>query len=172
MKTLQSFIVAGVLLSSGPAWSINKCTGPDGKAVFQDRPCAGAGEKITVRPASGHDPASVPVTSGAKPMTEAERLNASTAASQRERRRRELETIHVPNAASYIDRQRGLCDAELRALQARKLSAANNLAGATWESSISTEMTAIATRCDSRNRDLRDDLETMRKECRDLGGCA
>lgn len=105
-------------------------------------------------------------------MTEADRLNASTAASQRERRRRDLETIHVPNAAGFIYRQRVQCDAEIRALQARKLSAANNLAGATWEGSISTEMTAIATRCDSRNRELRDDLEAMRKECRELGGCA
>ena len=44
MKTLQSFVAVCAMLAAGHAWGINKCTGPDGKAVFQDRPCAGAGE--------------------------------------------------------------------------------------------------------------------------------
>jgi len=41
-------------LTFPPAWAINKCTGADGKVVFQDLPCAGRGEKIEVRPASGY----------------------------------------------------------------------------------------------------------------------
>ena len=36
------------------AWAVNKCTGPDGKVAFQDAPCAGKGERLEVRPASGH----------------------------------------------------------------------------------------------------------------------
>lgn len=36
-----------------PSLAVNKCTGPDGKVVFQDAPCTGKGEAITVRPASG-----------------------------------------------------------------------------------------------------------------------
>ncbi|WP_199227672.1 DUF4124 domain-containing protein [Acidovorax sp. HMWF018] len=44
----------GVLALTGPAWAVNKCTGPDGKTVFQDAPCTGKGEKIEVRPASGN----------------------------------------------------------------------------------------------------------------------
>lgn len=178
MNAVQSIIVAVVLLAAGQAWAVNKCTGPDGKTVFQDRPCNGKGETITVRPAAGHAPVLVQpaaASSGAKvdrPLTEAERLNAATAASQRERRRRELEVLHVPNAANAIDRHRHQCDSELRDLQARKLRANNNLAGATWEGAISSEMTAIATRCDTRNRELRDDLENVRRECRELGGCS
>lgn len=42
------------LLTFAPAWAINKCTGADGKVVFQDLPCAGQGEKMDVRPASGY----------------------------------------------------------------------------------------------------------------------
>lgn len=46
------FLTAALLLA--PAWAINKCKGADGKVVFQDVPCAGQGEKLDVRPASGH----------------------------------------------------------------------------------------------------------------------
>ena len=52
------FLLAAALLAASPAWAINKCKGPDGKVIFQDAPCVGQGEKIEVRPASGHaDPA-------------------------------------------------------------------------------------------------------------------
>lgn len=53
---------------AAPAWAINKCTGPDGTAVFQDAPCTGKGEKIEVRPASGNvsQPA-VPVATPVEP---------------------------------------------------------------------------------------------------------
>ena len=53
----QQVLIACLVLLSGHAWAINKCTGPDGKMVFQDMPCAGKGERIDVRPASGNAPA-------------------------------------------------------------------------------------------------------------------
>lgn len=37
-----------------PAWAVNKCTGVDGRVVFQDSACDGAGEKLNVRPATGN----------------------------------------------------------------------------------------------------------------------
>lgn len=46
-------ILLAALLAASPAWAINKCTGADGKVVYQDAPCEGKGEKIEVRPASG-----------------------------------------------------------------------------------------------------------------------
>ncbi|WP_255568834.1 DUF4124 domain-containing protein [Comamonas sp. NLF-1-9] len=36
-------------LASANAWAINKCTGPDGKVVFQDLPCAGQGEQMLIK---------------------------------------------------------------------------------------------------------------------------
>jgi hypothetical protein len=54
--------IKGVLLAMSvaaaavsPAWAINKCTGADGKVVFQDAPCTDGGksETLMVRPASG-----------------------------------------------------------------------------------------------------------------------
>lgn len=32
-------------------------------------------------------------------------------------------------------------------------------------------MSAIATRCDTRSRNLREELDVLRKECLALGGC-
>lgn len=51
--------VAALALLSLPAAAVNKCTAPDGTIAFQDAPCAGKGEAITVRPASGRAPAPV-----------------------------------------------------------------------------------------------------------------
>ena len=50
---LKPAVVVLATLLTVPAWAIHKCTGPDGKLTFQDAPCAGQGEKIEVRPASG-----------------------------------------------------------------------------------------------------------------------
>lgn len=44
--------ITGAALTS-PTWAINKCTQPDGSFAFQDAPCAGKGEALTVKPAAG-----------------------------------------------------------------------------------------------------------------------
>ena len=44
----------------------------------------------------------------------------------------------------------------------------NNLAGATWEQSISMEMQATATMCDSQARELRIQVDALEKELREL----
>lgn len=177
---MKILLIAAVVLPvlCAPAWAINKCTGPDGKVAFQDAPCAGKGEKIEVRPATGASPAptaAMAPTSNAesapKKQTEADRINALTAASQRERRKVDLDERLVPYARSAIANQQMQCDAQLMALQAKKRAATNNLAGATWEGSISSEMTAVATRCDTRSRDLREEFSILKKECVSLGGC-
>lgn len=165
-----------LIMICAPAWAVNKCTGPDGQVTFQDAPCTSKGGAIEVRPASGYAPATaLPLALGAqaapKKQTEADRLNALTAASQRERRKSDLDERLVPFAQDAITRQRAECDQQISALKVKKLSANNNLAGATWEGSISSEMTAVATRCDTRNRDLREEFSTLKKECVSLGGC-
>lgn len=38
---------------AAPAWAINKCTGDDGRPVYQDAPCAGKGEVLKIRPTGG-----------------------------------------------------------------------------------------------------------------------
>jgi len=177
----QAALLALTCLAVSPAWAINKCKGPDGRTVFQDAPCAGQGEALVVRPASGSarpapaNTAAIPAgddgAAPAHPMTEAQRIEKQVAASQKERRIKELEVRLVPEAESAIYRQRAACDRDMKALRAKKNLANNNLAGATWEGSISGEMTALATTCDTRNRELREDATALRAECQQLGGC-
>jgi len=173
----KTTLLALACLAASPTWAVNKCT-IEGRVVFQDAACPGKGEVLVVRPASGAAPAP-PNEAGSdsaqperkKPMTEAQRIEARVRSSQDARRRSDLETRIVPGVGMEIDRHRSQCDREYRALQDKKRAANNNLAGATWEGSISSEMTALATRCDTRNRDLRADLEKLRAECQRLGGC-
>jgi hypothetical protein len=51
--TIRAVLVALTCVAVVPAWAVNKCTGADGAVVFQDAPCQGKGEALTVRPASG-----------------------------------------------------------------------------------------------------------------------
>ena len=46
MTPIRYAICALALGFLAPAWAVNKCTGPDGKVMFQDAPCPGTG--ITV----------------------------------------------------------------------------------------------------------------------------
>lgn len=49
----SAIFLSAALSAAAPAWAVYKCTGPDGKTVFQDAPCVGKGGQIEVRPASG-----------------------------------------------------------------------------------------------------------------------
>ena len=60
------------------------------------------------------------------------------------------------------------CDAKMRALEAQKNQANNNLAGATWVQSISTQMQAEATMCASRATLLQNHKDKLEQELRDL----
>ena len=63
------FLIAALLVT--PAWAINKCTGLDGKVSFQDAPCAGKGEQVDVRPASGPARAAAPISPSETPPARA-----------------------------------------------------------------------------------------------------
>lgn len=173
---LKAAILLVVIGGSAPIWAVNKCT-IDGQVVFQDAACPGKGGVIKVRPASGSapPPAVEATTEGdqpvKKPLTEAQRIESKVKTSQDSRRKADLERRIIPGTEGDLQRNRAQCDREYQALQAKKSNANNNLAGATWENSISSEMSALATRCDTRNRDLRADLEKLQAECRQLGGC-
>ncbi len=82
----MKLLVAGilVLLTTSPAHAINKCTGSDGKIVYQDAPCAGKGEAITVRPASGSGDATA--AADAQGRIDAMRADNEMAAAIREKR--------------------------------------------------------------------------------------
>jgi hypothetical protein len=153
-----------------PVWAINKCKTTDGKVVFQDAPCAGEGGKIEVRPASGSAlQTSAPAASAATPPQPAAlgtKKEGPFGANWQ--RKTYLENRGIADARGALNSHQAQCEAKQKELAAKKGLARNNLAGATWEQSISTEMQAAATVCDSRSRDLRANLESLEKELREL----
>lgn len=53
MRALLVF--AAITAAASPAWAINKCTGPDGKVVYQDAPCEG-GANVNLSGAGAGNP--------------------------------------------------------------------------------------------------------------------
>ena len=178
LAALRLLLGAGAALwlavQATPAWAVYRCTEPGGRVVFQEMPCPGRGTEVLVRPANPGASGTVPGAAAPAPAgteSQVERLNRLSDQMQAQRRVQELELYLLPRAQNQIAQHRAQCDREYRDLQEKKTLANNNLAGATWEQSISTEMTALAARCDSRSKELLTNLELIRSECRALSGC-
>lgn len=156
-------------LFASPGWAINRCAGPDGTFVFQDLPCNGAGQEVFVHPASGAAPVTVLGMKGGKPaVSEADRLNALTAESQKDRRRWDLRDRLVPNAKSALARHKFQCAKAQQDLQSEQFRYVQNLYGKTHAAQIASEMAASAATCETRDRELREDLDRLRGECAQL----
>lgn len=65
MNALISIVALAAATAMSPAWAVNKCTAADGQITFQDAPCAGKGETLTVRPASGSQSSVSPAVANA-----------------------------------------------------------------------------------------------------------
>jgi len=83
-------------------------------------------------------------------------------------RRRQL-TNEIEFKERHIESVRNEMNAELEFLRAKKSRASNNLAGATWEQSISYEMSAVVSTYDMRISRLRDDVARLHAERDRLG---
>jgi hypothetical protein len=169
---LKTLITTTLLLTSLNTWAINKCTAPDGTVAFQDAPCPGKGETIKVRPASGTAKAP-PVTAEGAPQqkTVVQRIEEQIAASQRERRVRELSQILVPTAENAIRAHLQACNEEQARLEAAKHVYVQNLYGKTDAAQRASEQAAAAGRCDTKDRELRETAAQLKRECIKLGGC-
>lgn len=169
MNTKTAALLAAIITACSPAWAINKCTGPDGKTIFQDAPCPGKGEQITVKPASGNAPPPAAITADAAasaPATPAKKKEGAFGESWQ--RRTYLENRGIADAEGTLIAHRRSCDQKQAELRDRQGLANNNLAGATYRQSIATEMQAAATLCDSRARELTANVDALKKELREL----
>lgn len=166
MRLCRASVVVIAAAAAMPVWAINKCIGADGAVQFQDAPCPGRGEQIKVRPAAG----AAPLATAPAANTAVQRMTEQSHQIATDRRRLELE-IALPNAYAERAGNNAACDQALEALRIKKTRANNNLAGATWEQSISLEMDAMSRRCETRNTTSNANIENMRKECLALGGC-
>lgn len=164
---LRLALTFAVLAASMPAAAqVYKCKDTNGTTVFSSQPCGADARAVDVRPAAGRGasatptqpsaPAtSAPTAPAASPRSLVERGNA---AAQRRmlddeilRKERQLSATH----AEHEERQ-----AELRE---KKQRARNNLAGATWEQSISDEMNALASQYNGRIQQAQRDIDVLRQ---------
>ena len=170
----QVAIAMAATLLVGNAYAINKCTGADGRPVFQDAPCSGAGETLVVKPSRGAAgaPAAKQSTgeTGEPAQSEAQRINAQTNASQKERRLRALKDLEIPAASAAISQNKTTCARELKAIEQDKFAYVQNLYGKTHAAQRAAEASSLVVKCDTKDRDLRDNLDTLKKECAKLGG--
>lgn len=173
--SFKSIVFASALLAlCAPVMAITKCTGADGKVSFQDAPCAGKSEAVNIRPASGPGRAAEPAAaaaSGAKRQTESQRLDASVAASVKERRLADVQNIYYPQAIGSIDQHRRACVQEQADMKSGQFRYVQNLYGKTHAAQMASEMAAASARCDLKDRELKEQSEALKAECIKLGGC-
>lgn len=121
-----------------PAHAMYKCV-IAGTVTYSQEPCAENATPIQVAPARGRAPA---------PQAEGDRsgLERQVVADMEKSRRLRNIDFDIDRAEREITRLRSRMDSDLAGLRARQRDAANNLAGATLEGSISTEMQAVVAR--------------------------
>lgn len=147
---LKHSIVVVALSASLPAWAINKCVGADGKVSYQAQPCVGAATKtinIKTPAAASPKPESVPSAAAPAAQSSEQRTLANFA---RDRRIREIKD-KITGLENDVEQRNRRMQAEMDALQYKKSFANNNLAGATYQQSLSVEMQAVATRYQAQN---------------------
>jgi hypothetical protein len=85
----------------------------------------------------------------------------------RDRRLREI-NYQLRDYDAEINRYQQELEAELGALERKKLYAKNNLAGATWEQSISTQMQAVNEKYRTKIQVVNDRATSLRREAEQL----
>lgn len=168
---LRCFVLLGaVVFVAQPAFAITKCTDPSGKVTFQDSACTvGKSEVVEAKPASGRAvsataPLSGPSNSGG-PTSEAARLEGIVTASQNSRRARDLRERVLPDAERGVSQHRLACAEKQKTLAADQYAYRQNLYGKTHAAQIASEMAAAAALCDTKDRELKDVVDTLLKEC-------
>jgi len=149
----RNLVISIVLLAAIPAAqaAVYKCT-INGATEFSDRPCAPNAQRHEVsfgRPSEADAAASRERTQQA----------LGRGLLERQRRRVDRQIADAEERRARLEMRR---DSELAALRADKTRAANNLAGATWENSIATEMQAVVMRYEPQIKAVIDEITALK----------
>ena len=148
-------LAALCLLASVPAAvQVNKCV-VAGKVVYQAAPCKSGTQQAVIQPRSD--------VSEAAAQANREKFLADDKVRQTNNRRARIDDA-ITALARDIDAYQKAMDVELAALQARKAQANNNLAGATWEQSIATEMQAVTAKYKAKIETAQERIKGLRSE--------
>jgi hypothetical protein len=136
------------------AAEIYQCKDAKGRSVFSQTPC---GKDATKKTIQGPAELGTVIPDG----DPAKRLIYSN-------ERRELDR-KIASQKRYISGLQSSMDRDLAGLRAKKSQANNNLAGAQWEQSISTEMQAVTERYRSKISIAENQLDRLLTESAELG---
>lgn len=163
MKSTYLFSMILLSLTAWPAMAVNKCVNEAGQVVYQSAPCPATakGSELTLQKVAPA-PTSSPADS-----EELKRIQQTADALERERRLTEIDRDIKRLEGRIID-HRSEMDGEMNGLRRKKQFANNNLAGATWEQSISDEMNAVAQKYDALIRDDQNRIERLRADADQL----
>ena len=167
--TRHAMIFALFLTSTATVFAQDafKCS-LNGTTVYQDRPCPGSTRRsadLTARPVTPTTTATTSDAPAAPPRAQSDldRNKAYLAGREKERRINDLKSEIARNEEAILLSQHAR-DSELQALRTRKSLANNNLAGATLEQGLATEMQAVTSRYDTDIAVRQDKLKQLRED--------
>ena len=164
MKPYTGLLSAALLaLISVPAAAVNKCVNDAGQVVYQTTPCPTTtkGSELTLQKAPP------PAATSTADAEELKRLQQTAGKMERDRRLTEIDR-EIKQLESRIIDHRSALNNEIANLQRKKQSANNNLAGATWEQSISDEMSAVSQKYDALIRNDQSQIDLLRADAERL----
>lgn len=160
-----SSILSGAILVliTTHAHAIYKCQ-QGGAVSFQEVPCnGGQGQQIKVRSTAAPVP---PQVASDLPQSADQKVLKGM---ERDRRIREL-TLDISSMESRIANRSDQMVREMEHLRNQKSRASDNLAGATWEQSLSTEMQAVSSKYKAMNDVDIERLRALRQALSSLQG--
>lgn len=158
MKNFTTVMLLGLTCCS--AFAQYKCTDNSGKVAFQQTPCASSQKQQELKVRFINPPQPVQSQASGPQLTTDQRMLANL---EHDRKLRELQQ-QIEQIEGNINQRNALMSSEIALLQQRKLAANNNLAGATWEQSISTEMQAVTQKYKTMNDTDFERLRQLRVE--------
>jgi hypothetical protein len=133
--------------------AVYKCV-VNGKTEFSDTPCAPNAQVHELRVSKPSDADATAATVRLQQTIDNESLESR-------RRMADLQINYAESSLRSLEKER---DSEIAFLKVKQGMASNNLAGATWEQALATEMQAVIMRYDSKIQAVREEITKLRAE--------
>lgn len=130
--------------------------------TFSQQPC---GPGAVTMPAPTRSAGQAASARASEPQSEAQRLERIVSNSQRDRRGKDLRDSMLPLAETALNEHRKKCEQRQAALSSSQYAYQQNLYGKVHAAQIASEMAAEAATCDRKDRELKENLDLLVKEC-------
>jgi hypothetical protein len=159
-KTLTAMTV--LLLAASAHAQVFQCV-ENGRKVFSDKPCGQDAKPLEVRPSSGRVTPSSPQSAGANEAAQKQSQDDLSKRADLAVKKRLLDE-EIYRKEQRLKSLRSDMEQKLADLREKKRNANNNLAGATWENSISQEMNSVVASYDSQFRFIEGEISALRSQ--------